>query len=175
MSATKTDRYGNDILTAGCQDYIVFDIEGVTSVIDKSETTESVYVTYRANGKSVTVRFSNHMNNAVLFGDQLNGNTATVNEILFRLGMKQRIFKPDTFLFIIKRAVAKKDLANYEVAHLTIQEMYNLGKDADLSEFKGKVAKDSNYLIQGDKVEEAEKTSRNIFGDSVTLGRYIYF
>jgi hypothetical protein len=53
--------------------------------------------------------------------------------------------------------------------------MYALGKDSDLSQYVGKIAKDGNYLIFGEKVEEVEKTKLNCFGNSVIVGSYNYF
>jgi len=178
----RTDRQGNYIGDGSCHvDYTVINFSEypqISSSVSLSETTESVYVTYRndENDKKITTRFSYHVNNAVAFGDQLNGFAAGKNEILYHLGLKTRTFIPDTFLFINKRCVAKKDMEAglYEFAELTIKEMYDLGKGADLSAYTGKIAKNSNYLILGSKVEEEVKTSTNILGQRVQLGRYIY-
>jgi len=178
----KTDRKGNQIGDGSCHvDYTIIDFSEypqVSSSVSLSETTESVYVAYenKENGKTITARFSHHVNNAVAFGDQLNGFVASEDEILYRLGLKTRTFVPDTFLYIDKRKVAKKDIAAglYEFAELTIREMYDLGKGADLSAYTGKIAKDSNWLIEGNRVEEEIKTSINFMGQSVQLGRYIY-
>ncbi|NDW19419.1 hypothetical protein D0T53_10935 [Dysgonomonas sp. 216] len=151
----------------------------ITTSISYSNTTESTYVTYKNkdNDKSITVRFSNHENNAVKFGDQLNGYLATSDEILFHLGLKQRQFIPKTYLSIWKRSVSKKDLAKgtYEFADKTIQEMYSMGENADLSKYKGKIAKDSNYLILGDKVELVEDKGSDDFGNATTIGSFVYF
>ena len=176
----KYDRSGNLIGEGGWNvEHSVFDFNDypqVTSSISKSETTESVYVTYtnRNTNQSVTLRFSNHENNAVKFGDQLNGDTATKAEVLYHLGLAKRTFIPKTYLWIDKQAIAKKNISKYEVCDKTIQEMYAMGEDADIAEYKGKLAKDSNYLILGDKVEKHEEQTKDILGQTVTRGRYIY-
>lgn len=148
----------------------------VSYTISESNTTESTYVKYynKDNDNEVTVRFSNHENNAVKFGDQLDGNTVTKNEILSGLGLKKRTFVPDTSLSISSRMVKKSEAKNYEEADLKIQEMYALGKDADLSEYQGKLAKGSRRLIEGKKVEEVEHRRRGPLGESVRVGKYIY-
>ena len=177
----KTDRSGNPIGEGGWNkepniyDFSVY--PQVSHTVSKSETSESTYVKYvnNDNDKSITVRFSDHENNAVKFGDQLNGYWAFPNEILAHLGLKNRVFVPDTYLYIPNRKVGKKTIANYEVADKTISEMYALGKDGDLSQYVGKIAKDSNYLIFGEKVEEVEKTKLNCFGNSVAIGSYNYY
>ena len=176
----KYDRSGNLIGEGGWNvEHSVFDFNDypqVTSSISKSENTESVYVTYtnRNTNQSVTLRFSNHENNAVKFGDQLNGDTATKAEVLYHLGLAKRTFIPKTYLWIDKQAIAKKNISKYEVCDKTIQEMYAMGEDADIAEYKGKLAKDSNYLILGDKVEKHEEQTKDILGQTVTRGRYIY-
>lgn len=148
----KTDRNGNLIGNGNYHvDYSVFEIEGVNVNVNESETTESVYVTYSINDKSITVRFSEHENNAIKFGDQLNGNFSSINEVKYALGLVTRKFIPDTYLMIESRQVSKKDIAAgiYKQANLTIKEMYDLGANASLAEYKGKLAKDSNYLSLG--------------------------
>jgi len=49
-----------------------------------------------------------------------------------------------------------------------------MGANADISEYKGKLAKGSNYLILGDTVKELTETRRNILGQEVRMGKYIY-
>lgn len=160
-------------------DYEVKDFSQYTQIkvsVSKSATTESVYVTYENvdNSKSVCVRFSNHINTAMNLGDQLDGRICSDKEILYRLGLAERVFTPKTRLSIRFRQVAKAQLTGYEEAALTIKDMYAMGAGADLSEFTGKIAKGSNYLILGDKVvEEVEKT-RNAFGQEVAIGSYTY-
>lgn len=177
----KTDRYGNPIEGGGWNvEPNIYSFSGypqVSHTVSMSETSESVYVKYlnNENGESITVRFSNHENNAVRFGDQLNGYWTYPNEILAHLGLKKRVFVSDTFLYIRNIQVKKITLPNYEIADKTIREMYALGKDADLSEYIGKIAKDGNYLILGKKVEEVEKTKLNCFGNSVAIGSYNYY
>ena len=175
----RTDRFGNQMGDGRCHaDYSVREFPGtdIQSRVAFSETTETVYVTYSSakTAKSVTCRFSWHMNNAVEFGDQLDGNIATDDEILFRLGYKTRAFVPDTRLMIMTQQVAKKRLQDYEEAALTIQEMYALGADADLSAFRGKLAKGSNYLILGDRVECHKVTRVDRLGRTLVMGEFIY-
>jgi len=172
-----TDRSGNPIMRGAWNcDYSIEKIEGVTVSISESETTESVYVTYEnnENGKKVKVRFSLHENNATKFGDQLDGNIATRNEILYRLGMINRTFVQASRKMIHTRMVAKRDMKNFEFAPITISEMYQMPVGSDLSEFTGKIAKDSNYVILGSKVEEMMETGVDCFGNAVKKGNYIY-
>lgn len=145
-------------------DYIVYDMTAYPTIevsVSKSEGSESVYVYYTntESNQRVTVRFSTHSNNAVMFGDQLDGNLTSIEDVLYRLGLAKREFVYDTGLSIWSRQVAKVQLANYEEAALTIQEMYALGAGADLSEYTGKLAKGSNLLILADKVGVFQKTT----------------
>ncbi|MDR1847996.1 MAG: hypothetical protein LBR17_07790 [Bacteroidales bacterium] len=178
-----TDRLGNEIGDGSYHiEPSIFDFSKefpqIRTNINYSETTESTYVKYTndENGKSITLRFSNHENNAVRFGDQLNGFLATADEVLFHLGLRTRKFIPKTYLSISTRQVSKKDLASgkYEFADKTIKELYAMGKGADISKYKGKIAKDSNNLILSDVVNEYEEQRRNAFGEPVTIGKYIY-
>ena len=176
----RTDRSGNEIGDGSYHsDHTVVDLKDYPKVrvgVSKSDNTESVYVTYNneENGKSITVRFSNHENNATKFGNQLDGNKATKDEILYHLGLKDREFIPHKKLSINQRQVAKKDLQNYEEADKTIKELYDLGAGADISKYKGKLAKGSNYLILGDEVVEEVQQRLNAFGTPVSVGKYIY-
>lgn len=149
----------------------------IKSSVEFSESSESVYVRYssKKTGKSVTCRFSWHHSNAERFGDVLNGYWVGTDEILFRLGYKEREFVPDTQLVIASRKVAKKQLALYEEAPLTIREMYALGEGADLSQYVGKIAKGGNYLILGDKVEKSVIKVRDFLGIERVRGSYVYF
>ena len=144
--------------------------------VQKSNTSESVYVKYfnAENGKQITARFSLHENNAVRFGEQLNGYTAERDEVLYYLGLKEREFIPNTFLAIAKRMVKKIEMKNYKESELTIQEIYALGAGADISEHTGKLAKGSNWLIEGDKITEMEESRINDLGQEVIIGKYIY-
>lgn len=108
-----------------------------------------------------------------MLGDQLDW-TASREEILFHLGLATRTFIPDTRLFIASRQVSKKSLGQYEEAELTINEMYELGAGADLSKYTGKLAKGSNYLIQGTEVKELESAGIDAFGNKRVLGKYTY-
>lgn len=175
------DRNGNPILkNSGYNvDYHVFDFSEYPQIkhkVNKSETTESVYVYYSniENEKSATVRFSLHENNAVKFGDQLNGNLASKEEVLFHLGLAQRKFIPGEYLFIHTNQIAKKNIQKYEEADKTIQELYAMGADSDISAYKNKRAKNSNYLILSDKIERQVTERKNAFGQYVQVGKYIY-
>lgn len=176
----KTDKSGNIIGDGNYHvDYSVFDMSDYPSVsctVNESEFTESVYVRYynADNDKSVTVRFSWHSNNAVKFGDQLDGCIATRDEVLYHLGLKSRKFVSETRLMIATRYVKKADVTLYSEADLTIHELYALGAGADLSSYTGKVAKGSNILILGKTVEEVPVTRLDSFGKEVKIGKYIY-
>ena len=132
--------------------------------VSKSSNSESVYVTYENTDPKysawdrpkVTLRFSWHNNNAVRFGDQLNGYAALDAEILYRLGLAKRVFVPTKQKHISRRNVSKKDIASgkYEVADKTFEELFALPVGTDISAYQNKVAKDSNILILGDKVGE---------------------
>lgn len=177
--AMKTDRFGNYIGTDSSHTYYrvedFSDYPQISSSISKSDNTESVYVRYynSDNSQTIVVRFSDHSNNATLFGDQLDW-TASREEILFHLGLATRTFIPDTRLFIDSRQVSKKTLDQYQEAELTISQMYELGAGADLSDYTGKLAKGSNYLIQGTKVKEFEDTRIDAFGNERRVGRFVY-
>lgn len=174
-----TDRFGNYIgSNSEATTYRVEDFSNfpqISSSVSKSTTTESVYVRYynSDNSQSIVVRFSDHSNNATLFGDQLDW-TASREEILFHLGLATRTFIPNTRLFIDSRQVSKKTLHQYEEAELTIGEMYELGTGADLSDYTGKLAKGSNYLIQGTKVKEFKDTRIDAFGNERVFGKFVY-
>lgn len=174
----KTDRQGNLIGDGSYNiEPVLFDMPFFVDIqVSKSETTESTYVTYvnTENSKRITVRFSNHNSNAVMFGDQLNGFNTDINEVLFNLGLKNRVFIPDTRLMIMTTMVKKSTIENYEVSDLTIQELYRLGEGADISKYTGKIAKNSNILIQGNKVEKINVKKQDCFGNSLLAGRYIY-
>jgi hypothetical protein len=176
----RQDKKENNIGDGKCHvEPIIFDFSEFSFIdykVAESNTTESVYVTYTnsQNGKSVTVRFSWHVSNAVEFGDQLNGNIATKEEVLYYLGLAKRTFVAETYLFIQKRSIKKSEVKNFEEAELTISEMYELGEGADLSAFVGKLAKGSNYLIEGNKVERKAQTTIDKLGRVVSCGKYIY-
>lgn len=175
----KTDRFGNYIGTDSSNTFYrvedFSDYPQISSSISKSDSTESVYVRYynSDNGLSIVVRFSDHSNNATLLGDQLDW-TASREEILFHLGLATRTFIPYTRLFIASRQVSKKRLAEYQEAELTISQMYELGAGADLSDYTGKLAKGSNYLIQGTQVKEIKDTRIDAFGNERVLGEFVY-
>jgi hypothetical protein len=52
--------------------------------------------------------------------------------------------------------------------------MYDMGVGADISMYKGKLAKDSNYLIMGDSIIEEEVYTTDSFGKPVRKGNYVY-
>jgi hypothetical protein len=139
-----------------------------------SEGSESVYVTYYEGEKFISVRFSNHGNNAIKFGDELPGPIASKDEILYHLGLKKRTFVPRKHLYIWSRMVKKTDVRNYEESELTIQEMYSLGAGADISAHTGKVAKGSSRLILGGIVEEVIEKGLDVFGQVADMGDFIY-
>jgi hypothetical protein len=176
----KQDRNGNLIGDGSWNaNYNLFDFTDYPQIknsISKSETTESVYVTYsnKDNNKSITLRFSEHENNAVKFGDQLNGYLASKNEVLAHLGLMKRTFVPIKKAFIKSQMVSKKNINQYQFADKTIQEMYAMGVGADISKYKGKIAKGSNYLITDDFIKEYEEKRKNAFGDIVNVGNYVY-
>jgi hypothetical protein len=177
---SKQDRSGNFIGDGSWNvDYTLFDFTDypqINNSVSKSETTESVYVTYynKDNNNSITLRFSEHDNNAVKFGDQLNGYFASKNEILAHLGLMKRTFVPIKKAFIKSQMVSKKNINKYEFADKTISEMYAMGVGADISKYNGKIAKGSNYLINDNFVGEYTKQRKNAFGDFVDIGNYIY-
>lgn len=179
-STIKEDKKGNPIGDGSFHaPYEVMEFPeypSVSSVVDKSETTESVYVRYYNgdNEQSITVRFSNHTSNAQEFGDVLSGDFYSGNEILFHLGIKKREFVPDTKLEILSRQVKKIEIADYQMADISIQAMYAMGEDADLSKYTGKIAKGGNWMIIGTKVNKVKVHRLGPFGQPVEVGHYIY-
>lgn len=178
----KYDKSGNVIGEGGWNvQYSVMEFEDypqVTSSVSESKTSESVYVTYtnKDNNRFITVRFSNHENNAVRFGDQLDGFRVTKNEVLAHLGLKKRVFIPKKkFLYIATRQVKKKEVQNYEEADKTMRELYALGVNADISSYMGKIAQGSTYLILGEKVEEHQESRLDALGQLVPIGNWEYF
>ncbi len=143
-------------------DEVALSYPNISYKVDKSASTESVYVTYTnndpkypENGKpKVTVRYSIHDSNAVKFGDQLRGEAVERNngELLYRLGLKEREWVPAPS--VPTRTVSKKDLENntYEESELTERDIMLLPVGADIAEHKGKLIKGTNELILVDKV-----------------------
>jgi len=171
----KTDRNGNQILDGKWHvDFTILQIEGVDVSVDKSLTTESVYVTYSRGDNKITCRFSIHENNAVKFGDQLNGNITSKEEIMFHLGMIKRIFIPSVKKSIGTKQIKKTQIQNYKESELTIGELYNLPAGTDISSHTGKIAKGSNYLITGTYVNEYEECRVDALGNSVKIGTFKY-
>ena len=151
-----------------------FDNKNITHTVVKSNTTESVYVTYHYNEKEAKVRFSNHSSNALKFGDVLNGFTVTQNEILCELGLMNRVFIPEVRLSVPYIQIKKTKMGNYKECNLSIKEIYALGAGANITEFKGMLCKGSNHLIQGDEIEQHEVIKTNHFGQDVRVGNYKY-
>jgi hypothetical protein len=182
MNKVRTDKEGNYIGDGAFHNqYHIEDMSMYADVdvrLEKSNTSESVYVVYtRAVGseiKSIKVRFSNHNNNGVRLGMELDGNFASREEILYHLDYATREFIPQTQLMIASRQVKKVLIPTFEECDKTMRELYAMGKDADLSAYVGKLAKGSNYLIQGTKVEEHFVKRLDAFGNEVFVGHYNY-
>jgi hypothetical protein len=156
-----TDKHDNPIGDGAFHcTYDVIDLTsyGVRSAISFSDTTESVYVSYinDNNGKRITARFSHHINNAVKFGDQLNGFIATENEILFHLGLMKRTFKPDVILQLGRNDVKAKKIHEYKSCGLTLSELFDLGAGADLSMYVGMLIEGTNQVITSSKISSRE-------------------
>ena len=157
----KTDKYDNPIGEASfhCR-YNVIDLTsyGIRSTVSFSDTTESIYVTYinDNNSKRITARFSYHINNAVRYGDQLNGFLANEDEILFHLGLKTRTFKPDVVLQLGRNAVKAKKIHEYKSCGLTLAELFDLGDGADISMYLGMLIEGTDKVITSSKITSCE-------------------
>lgn len=177
---TREDQYGSSIGngTSHVQYHAINTaaFPQVNVTVNTSGTTESVYVTYtnNDNAMSTTVRFSNHMSNAVMFGDQLDGALATDLQILFRIGLASRTFAPSTSVVIETKQIKKAIMSQYEECALTMQELYALGEGADISAHTGKLAKGSNRIIVSTTVVRINNTMINRLGEEVQLGTYTY-
>ena len=162
MAKQNYDRYGNLVGDGSWHhDYHVVDFSDMPEIdvrVSKSNTSESVYVRYLhcPTMKSITCRFSTHISNAVLYDVELNGHTATRDEILYKLGLKKCKWVANTKIHIPARQVGKAKFADYEIAELTLDEMYALGEGADISMYTNKVAKGSNWLILGTYIGRRE-------------------
>ena len=146
---TSEDRLGNEIGNGTYHvNYKMYDIEGVYSEVQESETTESVYVFYscKMTGKSIACRFSSHTCNAVEFGDKLNGYFASENEIKYRLGLMNREAILVEKKYIPSHSVKKSTISNYEVIPHTFQELYDMPLGTDFSNYIGKIAAGSLVL-----------------------------
>ena len=99
MGAIRFDKEGNPIgdgkYTHDYSIYTFVDYPQIVSSVSKSDTTESVYVTYfnKENNKQVTVRFSDHNDNGIRFGIYLPGG-CNPKEILAKLGLVRVVDKP---------------------------------------------------------------------------------
>ena len=177
---TREDQYGSSIGNGTFHvKHHVIDLTNYPQVsvsINNSGTTESVYVTYTNadNAKSTTVRFSNHMSNAVMFGDQLDGAVATDLQILFRIALATRTFAPATSLVIESKLIKKATMSQFEESTLTIQELYAMGEGADISAHAGKLAKGSNRLVVSTEIKRINNTIINRLGEVVEVGTYTY-
>lgn len=167
----RTDRDGNPIGDGDWHmNYFVSEFPEypqISSRVDKSVTTESVYVTYTNadNGRSVKVRFSGHRSNAERFGDVLTGG-APRGEILYRLGLATKEWQP--FGYVPIGTISNKQIAegNYEVADKTRAELERLPKGTDISEYKGKlVPGEPNRIYTGTFVGESQSAGIYIYKD----------
>lgn len=157
MQFARTDRAGNIIgdgdwhISPTIIDFSEF--PNISTSVSESASTESVYVTYtnNDNGKKITVRFSFHENNAVKFGDQLNGFLASKAEVLYHLGLRTRKFIPRKELSIARNTVGKK-VGNYERSDFTLAQLFARGEGASLEDVKGKLLKDRDEVIVGGRV-----------------------
>lgn len=168
----RTDRDGNPIGDGDWHmNYFVREFPEypqISSRVDKSVTTESVYVTYTNadNGRSVKVRFSGHRSNAERFGDVLTG-SAPRGEILYRLGLATKEWQP--FGYVPIGTISNKQIAegNYEVADKTRAELERLPKGTDISEYKGKlVPGEPNRIYTGTFVGESQSAGIYIYKDA---------
>lgn len=168
----RTDRDGNPIGDGDWHmNYFVREFPEypqISSRVDKSVTTESVYVTYTNadNGRSVKVRFSGHRSNAERFGDVLTGG-APRGEILYRLGLATKEWQP--FGYVPIGTISNKQIAegNYEVADKTRAELERLPKGTDISEYKGKlVPGEPNRIYTGTFVGESQSAGIYIYKDA---------
>lgn len=128
--------------------------------VQKSLSTESVYVTYlnMETLEIAKVRFSSHTCNDVEFGAVIDGYTSNArNEILYRLGFMTKEFVPYFMNHIHTQPVAKKKLHLYEEADKTIKELIGLPVGTDISEYRGKIAKGTNMMITSDKVLSVQR------------------
>ena len=171
MKAT-TDKHDNPIGDGAFHcTYNVIDLTsyGVRSTISFSDTTESVYVSYinDNNSKRITARFSHHINNAVKFGDQLNGFLATEDEILFHLGLMKRTFKPAIILQLGRNTVKAKKIHEYKSCGLTLPELFDLGAGADVSMYVGMLIEGTNEVITSSKITSYEGNYGSFIYESI--------
>lgn len=111
--------------------YTVYDIPGTEVTISPSNTSESVYVTYRTkDGKSVTDRFSNHYSNQ---------EGKDIYDILYELGYTE--FEPRYETKLLGQNVKKKEIKNYPFSGKTYDELLSLPED-ELQKYKGSLIAD---------------------------------
>lgn len=181
LFGVKTDRSGNFIGDGKFHaEFDVFefsDFPQVKSKVEKSSTTESVYVHYfnTENEKRVTVRYSNHENNATKFGDQLNGHTTNRQEVLYKLGILSRKFIPNLIPSIPTQQVKKTKLKDFVQSDKTIQELYEMVRNKkSIAKYVGKLTKGQNYLVTGEGVIIEDK-DKDVFGNVIVKGKFEYF
>lgn len=101
----RTDRMGNEIGDGSYHvSYDVFDIPGTTTRVSPASGSESVYVKYCKDGDEfcldpITVRYSHHDNNAIRFGEQIDGRLgrkSVLDEILYKMGKAKPVFEEYT-------------------------------------------------------------------------------
>lgn len=165
------DRYDREGYLIGNGDYHVdYYIEDMANYpvdiqVQKSSSTESVYVHYRnredfeqalrddfeTDIRVATVRFSHHTCNGLRFGHYLPGDSSNNRiEILYRLGFAVRNVEEVYSPYIHIAPIAKKKAAQMELCPFTLAELRSRGTGADLSDVKGTVISQSNghcYII----------------------------
>ena len=177
---TRTDSYGLEIGNGSYHvQHNVIDLTNYPQVavtVNYSGSTESVYVVYTnmLTLQSTTVRFSNHMCNAVLDGDQLDGAVATDMQILYRIGLATRTFAPATQLVIRTTQIKKALLVNLTECPFTLPELYAMGEGADISAFVGMYAKGTNRVINSSTVVREQQVIIDRYGNEKVLGKFTY-
>lgn len=130
----REDRYGNPIgngtYHAG---YTVYDIPGTEVSISPSESSESVYVTYRTpDFRQSTSRFSNHFSNQEYKGPI---------EIMSELGMLRS--EPRIEKKLVGRNVKKREIESYPSSGKTYEDLLELPED-EMKKYKGMLIVDEN-------------------------------
>lgn len=135
----RADKYGNPIDNGTWHsDYPVYDIPGAEVSISPSNTTESVYVTYRMpNGKTSQARYSTHHSNT---------ENKDLEDILYDLGMVR--FEPSTITRLSGRNVRKGELKALPSSGKTYHELLEL-PDEELLKYEGMLPVDNHGNKQG--------------------------
>lgn len=169
MSTIKTDKNGFQIGDGTWHTpFHVFEFPEYPSIeasVSKSLGTESVYVKYvdNATSKSITMRFSGHVNNAVRFGLELSS-AAPREAVLHALGYMSRTFVHDVIAKVSTRRLKAEELESCESTDMTEAEILALGIGADISHLVGKRVKGTDRVVKGNKVRGSEQVT----------GKYIY-